>query len=57
MAHVFLADGRRLRVRLFPSLKQKPRRRRAAPSSLSLFDQPADESQGYIRRASRRAHC
>lgn len=44
MAHVFLADGRRLRVRLFPRSKLQPRRRRAAPSSLSLFDPPADDS-------------
>ena len=44
MAHVFLADGRRLRVRLFPSLKQ-PRRRRAAPTSLSLFELPTNDSQ------------
>lgn len=44
MAHVFLADGRRLRVRLFPRQKQQPRRRRVAPSSLSLFDSPAEES-------------
>ena len=44
MAHVFLDDGRRLRVRLFPRPKRQPHQRRAAPPSLSLFDSPADDS-------------
>ncbi len=44
MAHVFLSDGRRLRVRLFPRPKLQPRRQRAVSTSLTLFDPPADDS-------------
>ena len=44
MAHVFLADGRRLRVRLFPSSSRQPRKRRADTSSLSLFEPPTEDS-------------
>lgn len=42
MAHIFLADGRSCRLRLFP--RPKSRRRKAAPQpALSLFAPPDDE--------------
>jgi len=44
MAHIFLPDGRKFRVRLFPRQKAVRRRRKAPPTSLSLFDPPEDES-------------
>lgn len=43
MAHVFQADGRAYRLRLFPRPKILQRRKKAPPTSLSLFDAPADE--------------
>jgi hypothetical protein len=43
MAHIFLADGGSLRLRLFPRPKLKRRSRRAAPTSLALFDAPEDD--------------
>lgn len=44
MAHIFMPDGRRLRLRLFPRPKQPPPRKVAAPGTLSLFDAPPDEA-------------
>jgi len=46
MAHVFLPDGRALRLRLFPKTKLsggKPARRKKAPPSLALFDAPVED--------------
>ena len=42
MAHVFLADGQSFRLRLFPKPKQPTRRKKAAPTSLSLFESPEE---------------
>lgn len=43
MAHIFMPDGRRLRLRLFPRPKQSAPRKAAAPGTLSLFDPPPEE--------------
>ena len=43
MAHIFLADGRSLRLRLFPRPKRAPGRRKRVPTSLSLFDVPHED--------------
>jgi hypothetical protein len=43
MAHVSLASGQTLRLRLFPKPKATTRGRRAAPTSLSLFDAPVTD--------------
>lgn len=48
MAHIFLSDGRRLRVRLFPRPKSQPHRQRAEPTPLTLFDPPADDSHDTV---------
>ena len=44
MAHIFMPDGRRLRLRLFPRPKQPAPRKAVQPGTLSLFDSPADDS-------------
>ena len=45
MAHVIPPAGSRLRLRLYPRPNiDKLRRRRAAPTSLALFDTPPDDS-------------
>jgi hypothetical protein len=44
MAHIFMPDGRRLRLRLFPRLKQSARRKAAAPHALVLFDPPPSDA-------------
>lgn len=45
MAHIFLSDGRRLRLRLFPKPKGKPPRRAPAkPEPASLFARPDDDA-------------
>jgi hypothetical protein len=43
MAHVFQADGRSFRMRLFPKPKYLPRPKKVAPGSLSLFDAPRED--------------
>ena len=43
MAHIFMADGRDLRLRLFPKPKAAPRRKKSPPTSLALFEAPADD--------------
>ena len=43
MAHTFLPDGRGLRLRLFPKPKGIVRRKKAAPTSLALFDPPDED--------------
>lgn len=43
MAHIFLPDGRGLRLRLFPKPKRVARRKKAPPTSLALFDTPDDD--------------
>jgi len=42
MAQIVLSDGRGLRLRLFPKPKPAKPRKRAAPTSLALFDPPVD---------------
>ncbi|MBY0511707.1 MAG: nucleotidyltransferase family protein [Rhodospirillaceae bacterium] len=42
MVHIFLAGGRSLRLRLFPRPKAPSRKRKAPPTSLSLFDDPVE---------------
>lgn len=43
MAHIFMADGSALRLRLFPKPRQDGRRRRAGQGSLALFDPPTED--------------
>lgn len=55
MAHIFLADGRSFRLRLFPRPKNQPSRRKPPASSLALFAAPADEEEAAASPAERLA--